>query len=204
MLDNNVSLKELIDAFELVDNDLVDRGLAQTITPSTSNKILLKGNYRGDITVKGDANLISANILSGKSIFGVEGTLEKGKKTASGTYLSSSEIVVPGGWGDKDIATIQMNLSFTPSRIILFIKDSLSQTVQYPNGDGPVDGNWSLDSNYNYSRGTAANNAAQYYGDRGWYYIRGITSSSFKLAAFINTSSTSVKIIGPIHWFAIE
>lgn len=89
MLDNNASLKELIDTFELVDNDLVDRGLAQTITPSSSNRILPRGNYRGDITVKGDYNLVSSNILSGKSIFGVSGSVVAGKRYATGTFQSS-------------------------------------------------------------------------------------------------------------------
>ena len=49
---------------------------AQTITPGTTNQYI--NSYRwltGSQTIKGDANLVAANIVSGKSIFGVNGSL---------------------------------------------------------------------------------------------------------------------------------
>lgn len=46
------------------------------ITPSTINQTIAKGFHSGHGYVRGDANLIGANIRSGKSIFGVTGTLE--------------------------------------------------------------------------------------------------------------------------------
>lgn len=50
---------------------------AQTITPGTANKTIASGRYlTGTQTIKGDANLLAANIKSGVSIFGVAGTLE--------------------------------------------------------------------------------------------------------------------------------
>ena len=50
---------------------------AQTITPGTSNKTIASGRYlTGTQTIKGDANLIPANIKKGVSIFGVSGTNE--------------------------------------------------------------------------------------------------------------------------------
>lgn len=50
---------------------------AQTITPGTANKTIVSGRYlTGTQTVKGDANLVAANIKSGVSIFGVKGSLE--------------------------------------------------------------------------------------------------------------------------------
>ena len=49
---------------------------AQTYTPTTSDQTIASGQYlSGAQTVKGDANLVSANILSGISIFGVSGSL---------------------------------------------------------------------------------------------------------------------------------
>ena len=53
---------------------------AETITPGTSNKTAVaKGVYTtGAVTVKGDSNLVASNIRSGKSIFGVSGTLVEG------------------------------------------------------------------------------------------------------------------------------
>mgnify|MGYP006864490279 CR=1 FL=1 len=56
---------------------------AQTITPGTANKTIASGRYlTGAQTIKGDANLVAANIVSGKSIFGVVGTA-KVEKNAS-------------------------------------------------------------------------------------------------------------------------
>lgn len=49
---------------------------AQTYTPTTSDQTISSGQYlSGTQTIKGDANLVSANILSGKSIFGVNGSV---------------------------------------------------------------------------------------------------------------------------------
>lgn len=52
---------------------------AQTIVPGTSDKYISAGKYLTGIqTVKGDANLIPANIARGKSIFGVNGSARCG------------------------------------------------------------------------------------------------------------------------------
>ena len=52
----------------------------KTWTPGTTNQTISAGSYlSGDQIIAGDANLVSANIVEGKSIFGVNGTavLEK-------------------------------------------------------------------------------------------------------------------------------
>ena len=50
---------------------------AQTITPGTSTKTIASGRYlTGTQTIKGDANLVAANIKKGVSIFGVAGSNE--------------------------------------------------------------------------------------------------------------------------------
>ena len=51
---------------------------AKTVTPSTSNQTAVSsGKYTtGAVTVKGDSNLVSGNIKSGVSIFGVTGSYE--------------------------------------------------------------------------------------------------------------------------------
>ena len=52
---------------------------AQTITPGTTNQTIASGRYlTGTQTIKGDANLVASNIVSGKSIFGVVGTASVG------------------------------------------------------------------------------------------------------------------------------
>ena len=53
---------------------------AQTITPGTTNKTIAANTYLGGVqTIKGDANLVASNIVSGKSIFGVVGTASAGE-----------------------------------------------------------------------------------------------------------------------------
>ena len=48
---------------------------SQTIVPTTYNQYIYSGNYlSGNQTIQGDSNLISSNIKSGVSIFGVYGT----------------------------------------------------------------------------------------------------------------------------------
>lgn len=50
---------------------------AATITPGTSNQTISSGTYlTGTQTISGDANLVSGNIVAGKSIFGVSGSAE--------------------------------------------------------------------------------------------------------------------------------
>lgn len=48
---------------------------AQTYTPTTTDQTISSGRWlTGDQTIKGDANLVAANIKSGVSIFGVNGS----------------------------------------------------------------------------------------------------------------------------------
>lgn len=61
---------------------------ATTYTPGTSNQTISRYQWlTGSQTILGDANLVSDNIKSGVSIFGVVGTMEGGG--GSGTTLSS-------------------------------------------------------------------------------------------------------------------
>lgn len=47
-----------------------------TYTPSTRNQTIAASQYlSGAQTIKGDANLVSGNIISGKTIFGVPGSV---------------------------------------------------------------------------------------------------------------------------------
>ena len=53
---------------------------AATYTPGTTNQEIAAGQYlSGKQTIKGDANLLAANIKKGVSIFGVNGNLEANK-----------------------------------------------------------------------------------------------------------------------------
>lgn len=49
---------------------------AETFTPTTSDQTITAGQYlSGAQTIKGDANLVASNILSGVTLFGVAGNL---------------------------------------------------------------------------------------------------------------------------------
>lgn len=68
---------------------------AQTITPGTTDKTIASGRYlTGTQTIKGDSNLVAANIVSGKTIFGVAGTATAGGGSAApnGTAWTASNI----------------------------------------------------------------------------------------------------------------
>ena len=75
---------------------------AATITPTTSNQTIAAGTYlTGAQTIKGDANLVAANIASGVSIFGVNGSHQGGTDTsdataAAGDILSGKTAYVNG------------------------------------------------------------------------------------------------------------
>ena len=96
---------------------------AATITPGTTNQVIAAGQYlSGPQTILGDPNLIPANIISGKSIFGVAGSVQPGKKFATGTIAgsaSSLSFLTPGETSINMIYVTVSGLTFLPSVIML-------------------------------------------------------------------------------------
>lgn len=91
---------------------LAERGGARTITPGTTNQVLQSGIYDGAITVQGDPNLVPANILSGKTIFGITGTVIAGKRSATGTVTLTN-------WSINEIKKVSTGLSWTPTTLVV-------------------------------------------------------------------------------------
>ena len=59
---------------------------ARTITPTTTDQTIASGVYLAGVqTIKGDANLVAENIVSGVSIFGVTGTASGSGDTGTNT-----------------------------------------------------------------------------------------------------------------------
>ena len=107
---------------------------SQTYTPSTSTQTITAGKYlSGNQTISGDSDLIASNILSGKSIFDVTGTLVKGKGYASGTAVNTSGVGNP--------FTVA-GLSFRPSLVLVFNQTNyfIISDVAYPNYSTMVKG----------------------------------------------------------------
>jgi len=67
------------------------RRAATYIMPGTSDQIIRSGRYlTGDQTIRGDANLVPANIAEGVSIFGVTGTHSGGSASTATVTITSS------------------------------------------------------------------------------------------------------------------
>lgn len=100
---------------------------AQTITPGITDIVKPAGIYDGAITVKGDADLIAANIKSGVDIFGVLGTMTAGKRFASGTATAAATGIsfnfTGGGTSSSPYVTVG-GLTFKPKVVILFSSNS--------------------------------------------------------------------------------
>lgn len=98
------------------------RKAATTYTPSTSNQTIPAGTYcTGVQTIKGDANLVAENIVSGKSIFGVAGTATTGG----------------GGSGSVEACTVTITTSDPFGEGIFHYTDATTLTIksyQYSGG----------------------------------------------------------------------
>lgn len=90
---------------------------AATYTPSTINQTIAANMYLTGIqTIKGDANLVAGNIISGKSIFGVNGTATVqnlgGLIQRKGTGVYTSYEASSGKWRyeeDYDFSFLDIN-----------------------------------------------------------------------------------------------
>lgn len=79
---------------------------AQTIVPGAADKTVAGGQYlAGAQTIKGDPNLMSANIKKGVSLFGVEGALES-SFAATLTVTADIGAVVTATCGDTSIEAL--------------------------------------------------------------------------------------------------
>lgn len=110
----------------------------ETYTPSTDDQIIEAGTYlSGDQTIAGDANLISANIKSGVSIFGVAGNtnvVDTSAGTATAANILKSKIAFVDG--AKVTGTMTNRGTVTPTA--LNAGESYTIPKGYHSGSGKV------------------------------------------------------------------
>lgn len=173
---------------------------AQTYTPSTVNQVIGSGRYlTGNQTILGDADLISANIVSGKSIFNVVGSATiaslGGRRYATGTITPSYD---SDGYGNSFYADIP-TLSFIPRVIIVY--GSFTAT---------------LNSSFSGATTTVTQKASSFYlSNIGYNFFRG-TSDTYDYFGGVTTSPTLTRLkiaqvnqyargaIGTVTWYAYE
>jgi len=96
---------------------------AVVITPGTSDIAIPAGYHNGSGYVKGDANLVVANIKSGVSIFGVTGTVKEYKAASGSVSVSNTSTQTVSGLG------------FTPQVIIIiYTSSSITFVCSYKEG----------------------------------------------------------------------
>lgn len=88
-----------------------NRGAGGTVTPGTANIIKSAGYYSSDITIQGDADLISSNILNNKTIFNVTGNVVPGPPNGL-KYIMRPMFGLVQGYHDLDTVNITWNIDY--------------------------------------------------------------------------------------------
>ena len=114
---------------------------AATITPGTKDQTLKAGFYlKGTQTIKGDTNLIAGNILKGKSIFGVNGTViaeanSSAHTVPTGKTAVSAANILAGktGWnGSSWVDGTMVDKSSTTTAASTVSEDGTNAKIQIP------------------------------------------------------------------------
>ncbi|MDF2844933.1 MAG: hypothetical protein K0R00_3359 [Herbinix sp.] len=126
---------------------------AATITPGKTDQIIAAGQFlSGAQTIKGDANLVAANIAKGKAIFNVDGTLDNrlinfplSIQDAEPTPIRAGHIWVKSDTLASQITKVKIleaiNAGETDGTLMLVVGDlyyhsfSFSNTIDLINGD---------------------------------------------------------------------
>lgn len=132
---------------------------AQTITPSTSNQTIAAQQYlTGVQTIEGDTNLLPANIKSGISIFGVQGTYEGNTFAVPLVVTVDSGATVTAINGDTELTAV----SDGTATILLTSPGDWEVSAQFEDGRSTNVVNISVPASYTATLEPVP--TAQYYG----------------------------------------
>lgn len=96
---------------------------ATTYTPKTTNQSISANQYlTGVQTILGDANLIASNIISGKSIFGINGNATIQSLGGAKVFIGSKSITVAKG----EPNVFSVNIGFRPTTVFARVDGSNS------------------------------------------------------------------------------
>ena len=154
-----------------------NNGVGGTITPGTVNQTRPAGYFSSPITVLGDPDLIASNILMGKNVFGVNGSVSVeslgGTRWATGSSTATSLTVI--------------GLAFRPRIILVRFHTSTSESRATYVADATV-----LQAN---------NVGAQVYNYTGGGYDQRLTSFN---GWSITNNGFSIENGGTCTWYAFE
>jgi hypothetical protein len=155
-----------------------NRGVGGTVVPSTADQTKTSGYYSSDIVIKGDSDLIAANIKKDVNIFGVIGTLDVaslgGKKFAKGVINQPSNNAIIRVSG----------LTFRPKYILIF--DSSNNIMVY-----------------NYDLSTTTYFAASQV-NPGYFTITGDADSNISDTGFALSRGYNTAAVVVTNWIAFE
>ncbi|EHB56959.1 phage tail protein [Paenibacillus lactis] len=162
-----------------------NRGAGGTIIPSTINQILEMGFYTSPITILGDPNLVSGNIRTGVSLFGVVGSLIEGKRWAKGQFSVGSGRGSVGGLSFKPRTVIAAHDSYQYSGYQTLGGIYCEDIIAYIPGGSDV-----LNYIFSFTGGSYANN-------RGWL-------TPFSNGFYFDFARATTSLTGTMNYFAIE
>lgn len=130
----------------------LDVQAAKTVTPSTADQIAVNASKytTGDVTVKGDPDLIPENIKKGVDIFGVVGAAEEGVTIEKGSFIpteNSREVTIQHGLGvEPAVAIVYPAIGFDNFTIHytvfgIYIANTTTNKVWHSNGAAGLGGN---------------------------------------------------------------
>lgn len=116
------------------------RKTAETFTPTTTNQTIASGQYlTGVQTIKGDSNLKAANIKSGVSIFGVNGSYTgDGVNTSDATAIAKD--IIYGKTAYVNGSKVTGTLMALANTMIIKVTNNTSNSISFYGGSAT--GNW--------------------------------------------------------------